>query len=46
MKEDLAEAFSDKYKDKFVFINVITDPLENVYPMVPAGAGLDEMILV
>jgi len=29
-----------------VFIDVITDQQENVYPMIPAGAGLDEMILV
>ncbi|QBZ82640.1 Acetolactate synthase isozyme 3 large subunit [Hydrogenovibrio crunogenus] len=46
MKEQLEEAFSDKYKDRFVFIDVITDQQENVYPMIPAGAGLDEMILV
>jgi acetolactate synthase-1/2/3 large subunit len=46
MREQLEEAFSDKYKDKFVFINVITDQKENVYPMIPAGAGLNEMILV
>jgi len=25
---------------------VITDPAEMVYPMVPAGAGLTEMLLV
>ena len=29
-----------------VLIDVITDPAENVYPMVPAGAGLTEMLLV
>lgn len=46
MKEQLAEAFSDKNKDRLVFIDIITDQQENVYPMVPAGAGLDEMILV
>lgn len=46
MKAQLEEAFSDKYKDRFVFIDVITDQQENVYPMIPAGAGLDEMILV
>jgi len=46
MKEQLTEVFSDKYKNKFVFVDIITDQLENVYPMVPAGAGLDEMILV
>jgi acetolactate synthase-1/2/3 large subunit len=40
----LKEAF--KMKDRFVFLNFVTDPTENVYPMVPAGAGLEEMILV
>ncbi|MDA8178158.1 MAG: thiamine pyrophosphate-dependent enzyme, partial [Deltaproteobacteria bacterium] len=29
-----------------VLIDVITDPGEMVYPMVPAGAGLTEMLLV
>ena len=29
-----------------VLIDVITDPTENVYPMVPAGAALTEMLLV
>ena len=29
-----------------VLIDVITDPAEMVYPMVPAGAGLTEMLLV
>ncbi|WP_343034800.1 acetolactate synthase 3 large subunit [Thiomicrorhabdus cannonii] len=46
LKEQLADAFSDKYKDRFVFIDIITDQQENVYPMIPAGAGLNEMILV
>jgi len=41
----LKEAFG-KHKNRFVFLNFITDQTENVYPMVPAGAGLDEMILV
>ncbi len=44
VEKALKEAF--KMKDKFVFMNFITDPGENVYPMVPAGAGLDEMILI
>ena len=35
-----------KMKDRFVFMNFITDQTENVYPMIPAGAGLNEMILV
>jgi acetolactate synthase-1/2/3 large subunit len=33
-------------KDRCVFIDFITDQHENVYPMIPAGAGLNEMILV
>ncbi|MBN4079102.1 acetolactate synthase 3 large subunit [Beggiatoa alba] len=40
----LKEAF--KMKDRLVFVDILTDPKENVYPMVPAGAGLDEMILI
>jgi acetolactate synthase-1/2/3 large subunit len=40
----MAEAF--KLKDRLVFLDILTDPTENVYPMVPAGAGLDEMILI
>ena len=41
----LKEAFT-KHKNRLVFMNFLTDQTENVYPMVPAGAGLDEMILV
>jgi acetolactate synthase-1/2/3 large subunit len=44
MKKQLEEAFA--LKDKFVFIDIITDQQENVYPMIPAGAGQNEMILV
>ena len=33
-------------KDRLVFLDFITDQNENVYPMIPAGAGLNEMILV
>ena len=33
-------------KDELVFLNFMTDKSENVYPMIPAGAGLNEMILV
>ncbi len=33
-------------RDRLVFMNFITDDTENVYPMVPAGAGQNEMILV
>jgi acetolactate synthase I/II/III large subunit len=41
----LREAFG-KYKDRLVFLNFVTDPRENVYPMIPAGKGLSEMILL
>jgi len=47
--EDVEPALRDafgKYRDRFVFLNFITDPRENVYPMIPAGKGLSEMILV
>ena len=40
----LEEAF--KQKDRLVFLDFITDREENVYPMIPTGAGLNEMILV
>jgi acetolactate synthase-1/2/3 large subunit len=33
-------------KDRLVFLDFITDQTENVYPMIPAGAGQNEMILV
>jgi acetolactate synthase-1/2/3 large subunit len=33
-------------KDRLVFMDFVINPEENVYPMVPAGAGLNEMILV
>ncbi len=33
-------------KNELVFMDFITDQTENVYPMIPAGAGLNEMILV
>jgi len=35
-----------KLKDRLVFMDFLTDQSENVYPMIPAGAGLNEMILV
>jgi acetolactate synthase I/II/III large subunit len=40
----LEEAFS--LKDRLVFMDFITDQTENVFPMVPGGKGLSEMILV
>ena len=35
-----------RLKDRMVFMDFQVDPTENVYPMVPAGAALSEMILV
>jgi acetolactate synthase I/II/III large subunit len=39
----LREAFAQK--DRLVFVDFITDQTENVFPMVPGGKGLTEMIL-
>ena len=39
----LREAFS--LKDRLVFLDIITDQTENVFPMVPGGKGMSEMIL-
>jgi acetolactate synthase-1/2/3 large subunit len=40
----LKEAFARK--DDLVFMDFVTDQTENVFPMVPGGKGLSEMILV
>jgi acetolactate synthase-1/2/3 large subunit len=50
LKPALIEALNQK--DRTVFVDIITDPTENVFPMIPAGgahcdmllAGRDEMI--
>jgi acetolactate synthase I/II/III large subunit len=44
---DVEGALKDAFamKDKFVFMNFMTDQKENVFPMVPNGQGLSEMIL-
>ena len=41
----LKEAFSAKLKERLVFMDFITDQTENVFPMIPSGKGLSEMIL-
>jgi len=41
----LNEAFSPKLKERLIFMDFITDQSENVFPMVPNGKGLSEMIL-
>ncbi|MDC9715167.1 MAG: biosynthetic-type acetolactate synthase large subunit [Gammaproteobacteria bacterium] len=43
LKPALIEAF--KQKDKTVFLDILTDPSENVFPMIPSGAGHHEMLL-
>jgi acetolactate synthase-1/2/3 large subunit len=35
-----------RLKDRLVFMDFITDQTENVYPMIPAGGGQNEMILI
>ncbi len=40
----LKEAFGDK--NRLYFLDFITEAEENVYPMIPAGAGLNEMKLL
>ena len=44
IEDALKEAFN--LKDKLVFMDFITDQTENVFPMIPGGKGLSEMILV
>ncbi len=39
----LREAFGRK--NDLIFLDFITDPAENVYPMIPGGKGITEMIL-
>ena len=39
----MREAFG--LKDRFVFLDVVVDPKENVYPMIEAGKGHHEMHL-
>jgi acetolactate synthase-1/2/3 large subunit len=41
----LKEAFSPALKERMVFMDFLTDQTENVFPMVPNGKGLSEMIL-
>ena len=41
----LKEAFSPALKERLVFMDFLTDQKENVFPMVPGGKGITEMIL-
>ncbi len=44
---DVEPALKDAFarKDELVFMDFMTDQTENVYPMVPGGKGISEMIL-
>lgn len=44
LEAKMAEGFA--MEDRLVFFDIRTDHTENVYPMIPAGAGQNEMILV
>ncbi len=43
VKGVLADAFA--LKDRLVFMDIVTDQAENVFPMIPGGAGHAEMVL-
>jgi acetolactate synthase-1/2/3 large subunit len=46
-EEDLEGALKEAFaqKDRTVFLDILTDPAENVFPMIPSGAGHNEMLL-
>jgi acetolactate synthase-1/2/3 large subunit len=46
--EDVEPALEEamQLEDRLVFMDFITDQTENVYPMIPAGGGQNEMILI
>lgn len=45
--QDVEPALREAYrlKDRTVFLDIRTDPTENVFPMIQAGKGLTEMLL-
>ena len=43
LRAHVREAFASK--KELVFLDFITDQTENVYPMIPGGKGMTEMIL-
>ncbi|MDD9823000.1 MAG: thiamine pyrophosphate-dependent enzyme, partial [Gammaproteobacteria bacterium] len=44
---DVEGALKDAFaaRERLVFVDVVTDPAENVYPMIAAGKGHNEMHL-
>lgn len=45
LEDVLQEAFSANNKQRLVFVDVVVDPEEHVYPMAIKGGGMDAMIL-
>jgi len=43
LKDKMTEAFA--MKDRLVFMNILTDPEENVFPMIANGKSHDDMVL-
>ena len=45
--EEVEGALKDAFarKNELVFLDFLTDQAENVYPMIPGGKGITEMIL-
>ena len=43
VEDALKKAMS--FKDRLVFLDIVTEPENNVYPMIPAGAAHNEMIM-
>ena len=41
----MRETFSDKYKNRLVFVDVWVDPNEHVYPMAIKGGSMQDMYL-
>ena len=41
----MEEAFSERNKDRLVFLDVWVDPHEHVYPMAIKGGAMSDMIL-
>ena len=39
------EMFSERYKDKLVFLDAWIDPDEHVYPMAVKGGAMNDMVL-
>jgi len=45
LDDALAEAFSDSNRNRLVFVDVVVDPEEHVYPMAIKGGAMNAMIL-